>query len=117
MTLLIMYVSFADYPMPSKNISSLGVRFNYYFCNLQIVEYLIKNCGADVEQKGEYEVPDDRSIHKVTPLWCAAVAGEAQGRRGPDQLRSQRQQHLRHRIHPGQVRLFHDPHRNSQAYS
>lgn len=42
----------------------------------QIVEYLIKECGADVEQRGLYEVPDDRSVHNVTPLWCAAVAGK-----------------------------------------
>ena len=41
----------------------------------QIVEYLIEVCGADVEQRGRYEVPDDRTIHTVTPLWCASVAG------------------------------------------
>lgn len=44
--------------------------------NVEIVDYLIEECGADVEQKGVYEVPDDRSIHFVTPLWCAAVAGK-----------------------------------------
>ncbi|KAL1425433.1 hypothetical protein MTO96_003514 [Rhipicephalus appendiculatus] len=33
-------------------------------------------CGADLEQRGVYEVTDDRSIHFVTPLWCAAVAGK-----------------------------------------
>ena len=33
-------------------------------------------CGANVEQRGLYEVPDDRSVHNVTPLWCAAVAGK-----------------------------------------
>ena len=43
--------------------------------NVEIVEYLIKTCEADVEQRGRYEVPDDRSVHNVTPLWCAAVAG------------------------------------------
>lgn len=42
----------------------------------EIVEYLIKICGADVEQRGLYEVPDDRSVHFVTPLWCAAVSGK-----------------------------------------
>lgn len=42
--------------------------------NVEIVEYLISVCGADVEQRGLYEVPDDRSVHNVTPLWCAAVA-------------------------------------------
>lgn len=44
--------------------------------NVEIVEYLIEECDADVEQKGVYEVPDDRSIHYVTPLWCSAVAGK-----------------------------------------
>jgi ankyrin repeat protein len=43
--------------------------------NLEIVEYLIENCGADVEQKGTYEVVDDKASHRVSPLWCAAVAG------------------------------------------
>ena len=45
------------------------------FLSLQIVEYLIEVCGANVEQRGLYEVPDDRTVHKVTPLWCASVAG------------------------------------------
>ena len=44
--------------------------------NVDIVEFLIEECGADVEQKGVYEVPDDRSIHYVTPIWCASVAGK-----------------------------------------
>ena len=44
--------------------------------NVEIVEYLIEQCHADIEQKGIYEVPDDHSIHFVTPLWCAAVAGK-----------------------------------------
>ncbi len=44
--------------------------------NVEIVEYLISVCGADVEQRGQYEVPDDHSVHNVTPLWCAAVAGK-----------------------------------------
>ena len=44
--------------------------------NLEIAEYLITVCSADVEQRGLYEVPDDRSVHNVTPLWCAAVAGK-----------------------------------------
>ncbi|TRY77395.1 hypothetical protein TCAL_00144 [Tigriopus californicus] len=44
--------------------------------NVEIVEYLITVCGANVEQRGLYEVPDDRSVHNVTPLWCAAVAGK-----------------------------------------
>jgi len=44
--------------------------------HVEIVDYLISTCDADVEQKGLYEVPDDRSIHHVTPLWCAAVSGK-----------------------------------------
>ena len=39
--------------------------------NIEIVEYLLSKCGADVEQKGLYEVQDDRSVHHVSPLWCA----------------------------------------------
>ncbi|XP_011137078.1 protein fem-1 homolog A [Harpegnathos saltator] len=44
--------------------------------NVEIVEYLITVCGADIEQRGKYEVPDERSVHCVTPLWCAAVSGK-----------------------------------------
>lgn len=44
--------------------------------NVEIVEYLIEQCGADVEQKGVFEVSDDRSVHTVTPLWSASVAGK-----------------------------------------
>jgi len=44
--------------------------------NVEIVEYLIKECGANVEQKGVYEVQEDRTSHYVTPLWCAAVSGQ-----------------------------------------
>ena len=40
------------------------------------MEYLVNTCGANVEQRGLYEVPDDHSVHNVTPLWCAAVAGK-----------------------------------------
>ena len=39
--------------------------------NIEIVEYLLSKCGANVEQKGLYEVQDDRSVHHVSPLWCA----------------------------------------------
>lgn len=35
--------------------------------NVEIVEYLITVCNADVEQRGKYEVPEDRSVHNVTP--------------------------------------------------
>ena len=44
--------------------------------HVEIVEYLLTTCDADIEQKGHYEVPDDRSVHSVTPLWCAAVSGK-----------------------------------------
>ncbi|XP_043469378.1 protein fem-1 homolog C [Leptopilina heterotoma] len=44
--------------------------------HVEIVEYLITVCRADIEQRGMYEVPDDRSVHCVTPLWCAAVSGK-----------------------------------------
>lgn len=43
---------------------------------VEIVEYLIQTCGADIEQKGLYEVQEDRSTHVVTPIWCAAVSGK-----------------------------------------
>nr|CAD7202982.1 unnamed protein product [Timema douglasi] len=44
--------------------------------HVEIVQYLITVCNVDLEQKGLYEVPDDRSVHLVTPLWCAAVSGK-----------------------------------------
>lgn len=44
--------------------------------HVEIVEYLITVCNVDIEQRGVYEVPDDRSVHCVTPLWCAAVSGK-----------------------------------------
>ena len=43
---------------------------------LHIVNYLLDDCGADVEQSGVYEVEEDRSRHTVTPLWVAAVANK-----------------------------------------
>lgn len=43
---------------------------------LNIEFFSIQTCRADVEQRGLYEVPDDRSVHIVTPLWCAAVSGK-----------------------------------------
>ncbi|XP_047539896.1 uncharacterized protein LOC125073204 isoform X3 [Vanessa atalanta] len=46
--------------------------------NVELVEYLVYVCNADLEQRGVYEVPHDRSTHSVTPLWCAAVAGRMQ---------------------------------------
>lgn len=44
--------------------------------NVEISEYLITVCDADVEQRGMFEVPQDQSVHCVTPLWCAAVSGK-----------------------------------------
>ncbi|KAF5269721.1 hypothetical protein FQA39_LY08644 [Lamprigera yunnana] len=41
-----------------------------------IVEYLITVCNANVEKKSVYEVPEERSVHYVSPLWCAAVSGK-----------------------------------------
>ncbi|XP_037945042.1 protein fem-1 homolog A [Teleopsis dalmanni] len=41
-----------------------------------IAEYLITVCEADIEQRGLYEVPADRTYHFVTPLWCAVVSGQ-----------------------------------------
>lgn len=52
------------------------IKYAIDFLCFQIVEYLIDTCAANVEQRGLYEVPDDRSVHNVTPLWCAAVAGK-----------------------------------------
>lgn len=36
--------------------------------NAEIAEYLLTVCDADIEQRGMFEVPEDRSIHCVTPL-------------------------------------------------
>ncbi|GFG36055.1 hypothetical protein Cfor_01723 [Coptotermes formosanus] len=44
--------------------------------HVEVVEYLITVCNVDLEQRGLYEVPDDHSVHCVTPLWCAAVSGK-----------------------------------------
>lgn len=44
--------------------------------SVEIVEFLVTFCDADLEQKGVFEVPDDRSVHSVTPLWCASVSGK-----------------------------------------
>ncbi|XP_022663373.1 protein fem-1 homolog A-like [Varroa jacobsoni] len=43
---------------------------------VEIVRYLLEMCGANSEQRGIYEVPFDRTMHYVTPLWCAAVVGK-----------------------------------------
>lgn len=41
--------------------------------NLEIAEFLISECLADIEQRGLFENPEDSTVHHVTPLWCAAV--------------------------------------------
>lgn len=41
--------------------------------NLEIAEFLIGECGADIEQRGLFENPEDSTVHHVTPLWCASV--------------------------------------------
>lgn len=38
---------------------------------LEIAEYLIRTCGADIEQKGTYNITNN-STNVGTPLWCAA---------------------------------------------
>ncbi|XP_052278113.1 protein fem-1 homolog C-like [Dreissena polymorpha] len=43
---------------------------------VHFVNYLIEECGADIEIKGVYEVHEDNSRHLVSPLWCAAVANK-----------------------------------------
>ncbi|GAB0093555.1 protein fem-1 homolog A [Sergentomyia squamirostris] len=43
--------------------------------NVRVAELLITECDADIEQRGLYEVPEDRSVHCVTPLWSASVSG------------------------------------------
>ncbi|VVC87133.1 unnamed protein product, partial [Leptidea sinapis] len=42
--------------------------------NAELAEYLVRACGAPLEQRGVYELADDRCAHRVTPLWLAAVA-------------------------------------------
>lgn len=46
--------------------------------NLEIAEFLINICGADIEQRGLFESFEDQSLHYVTPIWCAAVSGKLQ---------------------------------------
>ncbi|XP_072932133.1 protein fem-1 homolog A-like [Epargyreus clarus] len=49
--------------------------------NAEAVDYLVHVCAAELEQRGVYEVAEDRSRHAVTPLWVAAVAGRARALR------------------------------------
>ncbi|XP_043261177.1 protein fem-1 homolog C isoform X2 [Colletes gigas] len=41
-----------------------------------VAEYLIEQCGADIEQPGSVVV-DGETIEGAPPLWCAAAAGHA----------------------------------------
>ncbi|XP_039760452.1 protein fem-1 homolog C [Pararge aegeria] len=43
--------------------------------NEELVEYLVHVCDAPLEQRGAFEAAHDRSVHRATPLWGAAVAG------------------------------------------
>ncbi|EDW97709.1 protein fem-1 homolog A isoform X1 [Drosophila yakuba] len=43
---------------------------------VDIAKYLINTCGADIEQRGHFEVPEDNSFHYVSPLWAAVVSGK-----------------------------------------
>ncbi|XP_055634097.1 protein fem-1 homolog C-like [Toxorhynchites rutilus septentrionalis] len=51
--------------------------------NLEIVDYLLRVCDADIEQRGiltyppdeEDELPEMNTINNVTLLWCACVSG------------------------------------------
>ena len=42
-----------------------------------IVEYLVDECGADIEQVGTVHF-DEEAVEGVTPLWCAAAANYIQ---------------------------------------
>lgn len=44
--------------------------------NLEIAEFLINICDADIEQRGLFENPEDSTVHLVTPLWCASVSSK-----------------------------------------
>lgn len=39
-----------------------------------MVEFLVTVCGVNIEGRETYEVSEDRTIHFVTPLWCAAIS-------------------------------------------
>ena len=42
--------------------------------HVDVVEYLIKECKADIEQRGTITLYSE-TIEDVTPLWCAAASG------------------------------------------
>ncbi|KAK2180599.1 hypothetical protein NP493_436g01037 [Ridgeia piscesae] len=58
----------------SDDVTPLFVAAQYG--HLAFLNYLIDECGADVEMCGVYEVQEDHSRHLVTPLWCAAVSNK-----------------------------------------
>uniref|UniRef100_T1K5W7 SOCS box domain-containing protein n=2 Tax=Tetranychus urticae TaxID=32264 RepID=T1K5W7_TETUR len=43
--------------------------------NVSMVDFLLTECRADVELCGFYEGREDRTLHFVTPLWCASISG------------------------------------------
>lgn len=43
--------------------------------HVEMVEYLIKKCDADIEQRGKFEIVRSVCSYCVTPLWCAAAIG------------------------------------------
>ena len=43
---------------------------------VEIVKYMINVCKPNLELKGSYYHGPNESIHKVTPLWLAAVSGQ-----------------------------------------
>ncbi|CAC5382379.1 unnamed protein product [Mytilus coruscus] len=67
-------------PDVRKQIVSLKVNQNTALCaavttgQKDVVEYLIKNCEADVNQKGIFTDEKDNQ-YKVPPIWCAAESG------------------------------------------
>ncbi|XP_063413747.1 protein fem-1 homolog C-like [Mytilus trossulus] len=63
-----------------KQIVSIKVNENTALCvavangHKDIVEYLLKNCEADVNQRGIFTDENDNQ-YKVPPIWCAAESG------------------------------------------
>ena len=58
----------------SDDVTPLFVAAQYG--HLTFLNYLIDECGAGLEMCGVYEVQEDHSRHRVTPLWCAAVSNK-----------------------------------------
>ncbi|CAG2209775.1 unnamed protein product [Mytilus edulis] len=63
-----------------KQIVSFKVNQNTALCaavtlgHKDIVEYLLKNCEADINQRGIF-IDEKDNQHKVPPIWCAAESG------------------------------------------